>query len=62
VPAKWLGDWFDVVWVFDLQTDAGEYTLSQLPQELLADLRCPGYLRSQMKRKSAGTVRFRTQQ
>ena len=35
VPAKWAGDRFDVVWVFDLQAN-GQYSFSQTPQMLLA--------------------------
>jgi hypothetical protein len=35
VPAKWPGDRFDIVWVFDLQS-SGQYSFSQVPQMLLA--------------------------
>lgn len=35
VPQKWPGDRFDIVWIFDLQSD-GSYAFSQLPQLLLA--------------------------
>ena len=35
-PTKWPGDRYDVVWVFDLDESTGEYTFSQVPQNLLA--------------------------
>jgi len=34
-PSKWTGSRFDVVWVFDLQSN-GAYSFSQVPQMLLA--------------------------
>ncbi|MES2555796.1 MAG: hypothetical protein V4604_06585 [Bacteroidota bacterium] len=41
-PQKWPGDRFDLVWVFDLDTSTGQYTLTQVPQNLLAgDLNTP---------------------
>ena len=35
VPSSWPGARFDIVWVFDLQTD-GTYSFSQVAQQLLA--------------------------
>jgi len=35
-PQKRPGDRFDVVWVFDLDKTTGEYSFSQVPQNLLA--------------------------
>ncbi|HLP53591.1 MAG TPA: hypothetical protein VK151_01110 [Fluviicola sp.] len=41
-PQKWPGDRFDLVWVFDLNASTGQYTLTQVPQNLLAgDLNTP---------------------
>ncbi|MDH4472897.1 MAG: hypothetical protein QE487_09830 [Fluviicola sp.] len=41
-PQKWPDDRFDLVWVFDLDTTTGQYTLTQVPQNLLAgDLNTP---------------------
>jgi hypothetical protein len=34
-PSPWPGSRFDIVWVFDLQSD-GTYSFSQVPQMLLA--------------------------
>jgi hypothetical protein len=36
IPTKWPGDRFDLVWVFDLDENTGEYAFSQVPQNLLA--------------------------
>ena len=35
-PQTWPGDRFDLVWVFDLDTSENGYTLTQVPQNLLA--------------------------
>ena len=37
VPQEWPENRFDVVWVFDLQSETGKYRFSQVPQELLAN-------------------------
>jgi hypothetical protein len=36
VPQKWPGARFDIVWVFDLDSNSGQYSFNQVPQELLA--------------------------
>lgn len=36
VPQKWPGARFDLVWVFDLNSQTGQYSFSQVPQMLLA--------------------------
>lgn len=41
-PQKWPSKRFDLVWVFDLDTTTGTYSLTQVPQNLLAgDLNTP---------------------
>lgn len=41
-PQTWPGDRFDLVWIFDLDESTGQYTFSQLPQNLIAgDLNSP---------------------
>jgi len=34
-PQTWPGDRFDLVWVFDLDASKNQYTLTQVPQNLL---------------------------
>lgn len=36
IPARWPDDRFDVVWVLDRAEDAGGWTLTQVPQRVLA--------------------------
>lgn len=35
VPAKWPGERFDLVWVFDRDANDGTYSFTQVPQRLL---------------------------
>lgn len=35
-PQTWPKDCFDMIWVFDLDQNTGEYSFSQVPQNLLA--------------------------
>jgi hypothetical protein len=37
VPEEWDKERFDLVWIFDLDTNAGGYLFSQAPQNALAD-------------------------